>query len=442
MSAVEHYLSEYTRVKDRLPGVDNAWVADFRESALARFREAGFPTTRMENWKYTDVRPVEKHAFTAPDRAGKAGRDTVQALLPAGLDAHVLVFVGGRYSAELSAVGELPKGAEIASLADKLARPDEALQNHLGGMIDGQATAFSDFNAAFMRDGLCLSLADGVVLDKPVYALFLGTQAEQPVMAHLRNLYQLGSGAEAAVVEHYAGLEDSRYFTNAITEIATGQNAGLLYYKLQQESESAYHVAGVHTRQARDSRLASHTVDLGGRLARTDLNSRLDGAGADARLYGIYAPHRKQHMDNHTRIDHATPHGTSREFYKGILDGRGRGVFNGKVVVHTGAQKTDSNQKSEALLLSKHAEVDAKPELEIYADDVQCQHGSTVGQLDEEAIFYLQSRGVALDAARSLLTYSFAEEVIREIRLQALRERVQANLLARLPGGTEIQEML
>lgn len=442
MSRLDHYLSEFARVERTLPGHDNKWLAEMRQSSLERFREADFPSTRIENWKYTDVRPIQKRDFDVATEQAETALSDVKGQLLEALDAHRLVFVNGRYNPALSQVGELPKGAEVTSLSQKLATPDDLLRHHLGQVINGQATAFSDLNAAFMSDGLFLSLADGVALNKPVHVLFLGTEAEHPLMSHVRNFYHLGTGAEAAVIEHYAGLGEAQYFTNSVSEIVTGRNAGLLYYKLQQESERAYHVASINARQNRDSRFAAHGADLGGRLVRTDTNCLLDGEGADARLYGVYAPRGKQHIDNHTRVDHARPHGTSREFYKGILDGRARGVFNGKVVVHNDAQKTDSEQKSEALLLSKHAEVDAKPELEIYADDVKCQHGSTVGQLDDEAIFYLQSRGVDLDSARSLLTYSFADEVIREIRLQALRKRIESALLARLPGGESIREML
>lgn len=442
MSRLDHYLSEFARVERSLPGTGDPWLSQMRQGALERFREADFPSTRLENWKYTDVRPIQKHAFDVVTEDIGLTLSDIQPLLLEDLDAHRLVFVNGRYNDALSTVDGLPRGVQLSSLSQKLSAPDEVLRAHLDQIIDGQATAFSDLNGAFMSDGLFLSLEDGVVLDKPVHVLFIGTQTEHPAMAHVRNVFRLGAGAEASVIEHYAGMPDSQYFTNSVSEIVTERNAGLHFYKLQQESERAYHVAGIHARHARDSRFRAYTADLGGRLVRTDLNSRLDGEGADSRLYGVYVPRGKQHIDNHTRIDHASPHGTSREFYKGILDGRGRGVFNGKVVVHKHAQKTDSEQKSEALLLSKHAEVDAKPELEIYADDVKCQHGSTVGQLDEEAVFYLRSRGVDMDTARSLLTYSFADEVIREIRLEALRKHLEKNLLARLPGGAGIQEIL
>lgn len=442
MSRLDHYLSEFARVERSLPGTADTWLSQMRQGALARFREADFPSTRLENWKYTDVRPIQNHAFDVITENVSLSLSDIETLLPADLDAHRLVFVNGRYSASLSAVEKLPGGVQLTSLSQKLSAPDDGLRSHLSQVINGQATAFSDLNGAFMSDGLYLSVADGVVLDKPVHVLFIGTQTEHPAMAHVRNIYRLGAGAEASVIEHYAGMPNSQYFTNSVTEILTERNAGLFFYKLQQESERAYHVAGIHAKHARDSRFRAYSADLGGRLVRTDLNSRLDGEGADSRLYGVYMPRGKQHIDNHTRIDHASPHGTSSEFYKGIIDGRGRGVFNGKVVVHKHAQKTDSEQKSEALLLSKHAEVDAKPELEIYADDVKCQHGSTVGQLDEEAVFYLRSRGVSRDTARSLLTYSFANEVIREIRLEALRKHLERHLLARLPGGAGIQEIV
>lgn len=444
MTSVEHYLSEHERVQDALPGSRNDWVNQLRESALARFQESGFPTTRMEDWKYTDVRTVRKQAFRIPGEAPSVSYADIEALLPPALDAHRLVFLNGHFQGGLSDIGPLPKGATVDSLARKLSDPDAALRHHLDRIGRDRASGYSELNAALMDDGLYVSLDNGVVLDKPVYVLFLGNQTgeEQPALANIRNFYHLGSSAEAAIIEHYAGPDGAQYFTNVVSEIETGNNAAMQYYKLQEESGQATHVASVNVHQSQDSRFVSHGADFGGRLVRTDINSTLDGEGAEARLYGLYMPGNKQHVDNHTRIDHAKPQGTSREYYKGILNKGGRGVFNGKVIVHPHAQKTDSDQKSDALLLSKKAEVDAKPELEIYADDVRCQHGSTVGQLDEEAIFYLQSRGVDLNAARSLLTYSFAADLIGEFQLEALQKRIRNILLKRLPDGDQIQKML
>lgn len=441
-ATMDHYLSEFARVERSLPGHGDDWVTGLRQRGLEQFLEAGFPTIREEDWKYTDVRPIEKRGFDCATEEQLLDAVRMRAWLMPELNAHVLVFVNGRFSAALSSIGELPAGASLQPLSQALAQPGDTLREHLGTPLNGYASGFAALNTAFMSDGLYLHLGRGNALETPVHALFVGTGAEHPLMGNPRNLVVLEDGAEAILIEHYAGLEDALYLTNTVTEVHAGANARLHRYRIQAESANAYHVGSVHVVQTRDSNLTNHGIDLGGRLARTETRSLLDAPGAETILYGVYAPNGRQHIDNHTRIDHAKPHGRSREYYRGIIDGHGRGVFNGKIIVHQDAQKTDSEQASDALLLSTTGEVDAKPELEIYADDVKCAHGSTVGQLDEAAVFYLQSRGVSHDAARSLLTYSFAEEVIRHIRLEAVRKHVEAALLARLPNGDQIRELL
>lgn len=441
--AIDHYLSEFARVERGLPGQGEQWLANLRRDALDRLVEAGLPSVRQEDWKYTDVRPIAKRSFetrTEEDDAVAAAALDDRGL--SDLPAHRLVFVSGRFSPALSDIGALPDGAVLKPLSQALAAPTEALRNRLGTALDGQASGFSELNSAFMTDGVYLELASGVALDKPVYALFLGRAGEHPLMANLRHFVHLGENAQATLVEHYAGLDDGPYLSNAVTEIFAARGAHLARCRLQMEADRGYHVGSAHALQQRDSRIAYHNVDFGGRLARTDTNSRLNALGAETDIYGLYVPNGRRHIDNHTRIDHLHPQGRSREIYKGVLMEHGRGVFNGKIIVHRDAQKTDSEQSSAALLLSKNAEVDAKPELEIYADDVKCAHGSTVGQLDEDSVFYLRSRGVGLDAARSLLTYSFADEVIQAMENRVLRRYVESGLLARLPNGEQIQELL
>ncbi len=442
MPAEEHYRSEFTRVEPALPGHGNDWLAGVRRRGFDRFLESGFPSRREEDWKYTDVRPIEQQPFACPTDTEMPGASQIQPWLMPELNAHVLVFVDGRFAPALSDIGKLPDGVTLQPMSEALARPGDILREYLGKPLNGYSSGFAALNTAFMGDGIYLHMARGAALERPVHALFIGGTSTDPSMLNLRNLIVLEEGAEAGLIEHYAGSDGTRYFTNAVTEVHAGSNSRLLRYRIQAESNNAYHVASAHVTQTRDSGLTNHGVDIGGRLARTDTQSLLDAPGAEAILYGVYAPKDQQHIDNHTRVDHAKPRGRSREAYRGVIDGGGRGVFNGKVIVHKNAQKTDSEQSSDALLLSKTAEVDAKPELEIYADDVKCAHGATVGQLDENAIFYLQSRGVAADAARSLLTYSFADEILRHIRLEALRKHVEAVLLARLPDGEQIRELL
>ncbi len=440
--AIDRYVSEFARVQPQLPGGDVDWLSQRRRDALDRLVDAGLPSVAQEDWKYTDVRAIAKREFTAVTEAPGAAATSGASAVIEGLDAHRLVFVNGHFNAALSDIGDLPAGADLRPLSAVLDSPTASLESRLGSTLAEQGSSFTALNDAFMSDGVYLELASGVVLDRPVYAVCLANPGDQSLMANLRHVVVLGDNAQAELVEHYTALPGEAYLTNAVTEIFAGQGAQLRRCRLQQEADNGYHVGSVHASQARDSRVTFQNVDLGGRLARTDTDSRLNDTGAEACVYGLYLPDGRRHIDNHTRIDHLHPQGLSREVYKGVLMGRGRGVFNGKIIVHPDAQKTDSEQSSAALLLSANAEVDAKPELEIYADDVKCAHGSTVGQLDEDAVFYLRSRGVDVETARALLTYSFAEEVIQTITSAALRRHVERSLLARLPNGEYIQELL
>lgn len=437
----DHYLAEHARLASQLPGHALPWLQAERKAALERFTLQGLPTPRNESWKYTDLRLVEKQHFAAAQAID--GITLSDLPLPAGLDAHRLVFINGHYAPALSDIGQLPAGACLGPLSAHLAANDDELRAQLTAGMSGTQGTLSDFNAAFMRDGLYLRLADGVALDRPVYVLYLSCG---PGMVILRNLVKLGRNSEAMLVEHYAG--DSRIgaqepaLTHSLTDAQTAAGSRFTRCKLQQESLHRFHLAAFYLDQGQDTHSSLHGIDLGGRLVRNDTHSRLTGTGAEVLLDGVYAPSGRQHIDNHTQIDHLQPHGRSRESYRGVLDGHGRGVFNGKIVVHKGAQKTDSDQSSAALLLSKNAEVDAKPELEIYADDVKCAHGATVGQLDETAVFYLRSRGVDEVSARNILTYSFADEVIRRMGNDALRKHIESHFMAKLPNGQLLKELL
>lgn len=432
---IDHYLAEFARLERQLAG--GKALGEQRQAHLRGFAKQGFPTPRQEDWKYTDLRALEKRRFESPDQPGELSQSQLDKLLPEALDCYRLVFVDGHYNAGLSSHDGLPEGVRAASFAEQSVDTVD-----VGNTINGYANALTDMNTAFMSDGLHLRLDTGAVLDKPVYAVFVATGQHEDAMQQLRNLLHLGENSQATVIEHHIGLGESPYFTNAVTEVDAQPGARLTRIRLQQESEAGYHVSSLHAHQARDSHIVNHGIDLGARLARIDTNSKLNDTGATVELYGVYAPTGKQHVDNHTRIDHAKPHGTSREDYKGVLSGKARGVFNGKIIVHKDAQKTDSDQSSAALLLSKKAEVDAKPELEIYADDVKCAHGSTVGQLDEDAVFYLTSRGIGEAGARAILTYSFADELIRNIQPEALRRHIEAAFLAKLPDGDKYAGLL
>jgi Fe-S cluster assembly protein SufD len=433
--SVDRFVADFARHAASLPGARVPWLARLRSSALDRFADRGLPSTRDEDWKYTSVAPIAKRAFAVPLRAD-ADID-LGAFALAGMASHRLVFVNGRYAHGLSQIGGLPAGVTLESLAHTLERTPDALEPHLGD--DRYHTVFGALNTAFMADGVFLHLPCGTLVTEPIHALFVCTAADAAI--HSRNVVVAGDGARATLIEHYVGLDAAAALTNAITQLVVAADASIVHYKLQQEPARALHVGGLHAAQSRGSRVESHSIAFGAALARNDITTSFDAEGCEAELNGLFFVNGRQHVDHHTRIDHAMAHGTSREYYKGIVDDAARGVFNGKVIVHPGAQKTNAQLSSHNLLLSKNAEIDAKPELSIDADDVKCTHGATVGQLDDNAMFYLRSRGVDKAMARALLTYAFAHDVIERVRVAPLRAMLERVLIERLPQGARIREL-
>jgi len=343
-----------------------------------------------------------------------------------------LVFVNGRYSPALSSLRSLPEGVKAGSLAMALSGDPAAVEPHLARHASYQGHPFVALNTAFLQDGAFVSIPKGKVVETPIYMLFVSTPRGKAIVSHPRNLILAGDDSQTMIVESYIGLNNALYFTNVVTEIVAGENAVVAHYKLQRESEEAFHISTVQASLNHSSNFSSHSIDLGGALVRNDVNAVLDGQGIECVLDGLYMVAGRQHVDNHTRIDHVKPHCSSRELYKGVLGGRSKGVFNGKIYVHKDAQKTDAKQTNKNLLLSEDAVINTKPQLEIYADDVKCTHGTTIGQLDQEAIFYLRSRGIDLEAARGLLTYAFASEMIGRIKVEPVRAQLEHLLLARL----------
>ncbi|MCP4406293.1 MAG: Fe-S cluster assembly protein SufD [Gammaproteobacteria bacterium] len=437
----DHYQAQFQAARQQLPGEGVAWLRQVRERAFESFRRSGFPGARHEDWKYTNIRPIERHAFrlAAQTCVGLVEDDLGDALL-AHLDTHRLVFVNGRYTPQLSKPGRLPEGVSLSSIAETINETPQLLESFLARYADPAANGFSALNTAFMGDGALIRLQSGAVVDKPIHLLYVSTAQGEPTVFHNRNLLLAGQGSQATVIEGYVSLGDSTYLNNAITEILLEDQASIEHYKLQQESLKAYHVATLQVQQARDSRFTSHSISIGGALVRNDINSVLNAEGAECHLNGLYIVNGRQHVDYHTLVDHRQPHGISREFYKGVLAGRSRAVFNGQVYVHQDAQKTDAVQSNKNLLLSPDAEVDTKPQLEIYADDVKCSHGATVGQLDEQMLFYLRSRGIEEDLARGMLTYGFAHDIVERMGIAPLRSRVEDILLKKLPQRPSVKE--
>lgn len=437
--ARDHYLADCARAARNLPGAHVPWLGRIRSAALEAFAQRGFPTTRDEEWKYTSVAQFERHRFhIVPDGRGADTAASLARRFALEHDAaHLLVFHNGRYAPALSAPGRLPAGAVLGSLADALNTAPDSLQPYLAS--EDQPLAFSALNAAFMADGAYLHLKRDCVLEAPVHLLFIATEAGGA--SYPRNVIVAEAGARASVIEHYAGADDFTYFTNAVTRIFADANAVIEHHKLQQEAAGAFHVAGIHATQGRDSRVESHAFTLGGALTRNDITTVFDASGCDATLNGLYLVGASQHVDHHTCIDHRHPNGTSRENYRGVLEGRSHAVFNGKVIVHPGARKTNAYQANHNLLLSKDAEIDTKPQLEIYADDVKCGHGATIGRLDETQLFYLRTRGIDEIVARNLLVHAFAHDVIDRIRVASVRTRLEQFLLSRLPQENPMREL-
>ena len=439
--AVDHYLAEFSALRAELPGHGLEWLDRSREGALDTFASTGFPTPRHEDWKYTRVTPIEKRSFKFPGRNGidLQSRD-VERFCISGLECELLVFVDGRYVDALSRRNVVESGARITTLESAMNASSQLLESHLGHYANTAGQPFSALNTAFMTDGAVIHVKNRGADHQPIHLLFIATRED--VVAHPRILVVAEERSQTTVIESYASLFDGCYFTNALTEIALMEEAQVDHYKLQEESTRAFHVATLQVRQDRDSRFASHSISFGGQLVRNDINVLLDAEGAGCALNGLFMVGGRQHVDYHTRIDHAKPHGTSLEVYKGILDGRARGVFNGRVKVHPDAQKTDAHQSNRNLLLSRDAEIDTKPELEIYADDVKCSHGATVGQLDEQALYYLRSRGVGEAQARGLLTYGFARDILDRVDLAPLKQKLTDELLQRMPNAEQVREMV
>ena len=444
--ALEHYRREWGAAHAALPGARVGWVERARREALDRFCERGFPTPRDEDWKYTNVRPIERRAFRFDPAAGDGAGGVAPAERLAGLGSAVrLVFLNGRLTAAPlgpggpgSSGGELPAGVLAESLARVLESDPGRVEPHLAELADGNA--FTALNRAFLGDGAVITIPPGVRLPLPVELVFVA-RGEVDVASHPVVLVLAGEAAGATVVEHHLGDGAGAKLANPFTRIAVGEGAAIEHHLLLEEDDSTWHTGHVDARVAAGGRLGSNAVQLGGRLVRYGIDVSLDGPGAEVVLNGLYVARGRQHVDFHTRVDHREPGGRSEQVYKGLLDGRGRGVFNGRVLVHRDAQHSDASQSNHNLLLSPDAEIDTKPQLEIFADDVKCSHGATVGQLDERAIHYVRSRGLGAEAARALLTFGFAEDVLARMGEPAVRRHVERGLVAALPALAELPAM-
>jgi len=407
------YMERYPEWREALPGNELPWLAERRADAFRRFAERGFPTRKVEAWKYTNLNPLTKKLF-AP---GAALAATPGALPADALDeksVHRLLFINGR--AAPGATLALPDGVRLMPLSEALETVPDLLAPLLAADAGPEEAGLLEMNTALMTEGAVLLLEPGVQLEKPVHFFFLTTEDAGEAAMHLRNLLVAGKGSEATVFEHYLGTGQTGHWTNVVTEIVLADDAHLHHYKLQNESKAAYHIAATTAKIGERAVYDNFAMSLGAALARNDIQARLDGRGIDCRLNGLHLARGHQHMDTTTVLDHQKPECRSSETYKSVVDDQAETVFQGKVLVRPDSQKTSAHQLNRSLLLSDEASANAKPELRIYADDVQCSHGATISELDEQALFYFRSRGIAADVARRLLTEAFLAEMVEEVK--------------------------
>jgi Fe-S cluster assembly protein SufD len=418
-----------------------AWLAHLQQQAFASFLQQGLPTRRMEEWKYTNVAPLAKHDFTRAPQCTDISVGAKQLLNEhtGAFAQYTMVFVDGYFAPALSSITEA-KDIRIQSLNAVLTHSPDTVAPFYNQSFVMAEHPFAVLNTALMTDGLFLQIDKSIAVDRPIHVIYLTTQTG--VASYARNILVLAPNAQATVIETAIGIADKAYLNNTVTEVFLSEDARLNHYKIQQEAKTAYHIAGVHAVQARNSHFMSHAIALGALLARNDISSQLQAPYAHCVLNGLYVTHGRQHSDSHTLIHHAASETVSNEYYKGVADDYSHAVFNGKVIVAQDAQKIAAHQSNKNLLLSGTAEINTKPELQIYANDVKCAHGATVGQLDKNALFYLRARGLSEAAARHVLTFAFVREILQRAHSSELAQHLTEKVMMTFAALSHIQEFL
>src|SRR5437764_6264294 len=421
-----NYLEIFSELEQRT-AKHPAWLRALREDAFARFCKTGFPTTRDEDWRFTNVNAIANRSFLLAQAAHHriTSADLQQFHIPGA--ACRVVFVNGKFAPELSDLSLLPPNIKVCSLANELAQNPGALEAHLARYVNFERDAFCALNTALIEDGAYIYLPRRTILEAPIHLLFVSVADITPAMAHPHNLIVAEDETQADIVEDYVsfGSGSGSFFSNVVTELVAGENATLSHYMIEREDLESFNVSTLRLQQGRSANLSSHSVLLGGALVRNNVHPVLAGEGGECLINGLFIGKERQHMDNYMLVEHASPHCSSRQFYNGILDGHSHGVFHGRIVVHKDAQKTDAKQTNRNLLLSDDAQIDTKPQLEIYADDVKCTHGATIGQIEENALFYLRSRGIDEISARKLLLLAFASECLERMAANPARDHVE-----------------
>ena len=429
------FTGEYQAFTRQVARGTPSWLDTIRQCAFESFQALGFPTTKNEDWHFTSVAPIVEAAY--PPRTAPGGDVKPADLTPftfGATDWPTIVFVNGVFTPALSSLGDLPEGVKVYDMATAFRTGDPLVERHLSKFAASELNTFTALNSAFVSEGAIVRIAKEFEVDRPIHILFVSDAIAAKTQSNPRTLIIAERNSKATVIESYVATGEAAYFTNAVTEVLLEDGANLSHLKIQRESPRAFHVGTIEAEQKRDSHYQSFSFATGAALSRTNIYTTLDGEGAGATLNGLYMLDGEQHCDHQTKIEHAQPNCFSRELSKGVLDGASHGVFNGKVYVDPIAQKTDGKQTNKVLLLSERAQVDTKPQLEIFADDVKCTHGATVGRVDETALFYMKSRGVNKELARRLLTYAFAAEVLETIEIDRVRQELERATLERFTG--------
>ncbi len=440
VNGTDPYLKNFERFEKQTN--QPAWLFPLRKAGIACFAEQGFPTLKDEDWRFTNVAPIAGLPFK-PMTDGARDKSVSELLTGAAftkLAGSRLVFVNGHFAAELSLVAKLPAGVKVSNLATALAKDSALVEKHLGRYAVGEGNAFAALNQAFFSDGVFIYVPSGVSVEEPVQLIFISTAKQAGDTIHPRNLIIAEANSNLTVLESYLSTGNAAYFTNAVTEIVAGDNARVEHVKYQDESADAYHIATIQGQFGRTSHVNVHSFAMGAKLSRNNIRAKLAGEGLECILNGLYLTKDEQLADHHMIVDHAQPHCASHEYFNGILDDKSKGVFHGRILVRQIAQKTDAKQTNKNLLLSDDATADTKPQLEIYADDVKCTHGATIGQLNDESIFYLRSRGIGTDTARSMLIHAFAGEIIERIRCVGAREELDKIVWDRIEANPHVAE--
>jgi Fe-S cluster assembly protein SufD len=419
------YLKNFEQFENSLNGDRLSSISNLRKEALSKFSELDFPTTKDEEWKYTSIAPLLQHNFKPNFEKRSITKEQVNKFTFENLEPNVAVVVNGLYYSELSTLNGIPEGATVGSIAKAISSNSLLVEKHFGKYAELGTHIFTSLSTAFTKDGVFIHVPEGKIVEQPIHILFITVPRNEKLLVQPRNLFIADKNSQVTIIEHFVNINSGVYFTNTVTEAVVGENAVVDHIKLQEESKDSFHIGRTEVDQERTSNFTSHSISFGASLSRNDFSARFNDEGGECTLNGLFLTEDNQLFDTHTMIDHAKPNCSSHEHYKGILDDTSRGVFNGKVMVRKDAQKTNAFQENNNIILSREALVNTKPQLEIFADDVKCSHGATIGQLDKDAMFYLKTRGIGNETARAILIHAFASDVIRSVKVKPVRNYIE-----------------